>query len=91
MRLFWTVEALDDRREIYDYIENDNPTAALAIDELFLENANRLVDFPGLGRPGRVAGTREMVAHPNYILIYDIAGKLVRILRILHSSQRWPR
>ena len=90
MKLFWTPEAIDDRRAIYDYIETDNPSAALALDELFSEKANRLVDHPGLGRPGRVAGTRELVAHQNYILIYDMAGDLVRVLRVLHAARQWP-
>jgi len=62
VRLFWTPEAIDDRCSIYDYIEADNPSAALALDELFSEKANRLIDHPGLGRVvGRVAGTRELV------------------------------
>ena len=62
MKLFWTPEAIDDRRSIYDYIEADNPSAALALDKLFSEKASRLIDHPGLGRIGRVAGTRELVA-----------------------------
>ncbi|MES2260437.1 MAG: type II toxin-antitoxin system RelE/ParE family toxin [Pseudomonadota bacterium] len=90
MELFWTPEAIQDREDIYDYIEADNPAAALALDELFAEKAGRLVDHPGLGKPGRVAGTRELVAHPNYILIYDTAGNLVRVLRVLHAARQWP-
>ena len=90
MRLFWTPEAIDDRRAIYDYIEADNPSAALALDELFSEKANRLIDHPGLGRPGRVTDTRELVAHQNYILIYDTTADLVRVLRVLHAAKQWP-
>ena len=91
MKLFWTPEAIDDRRSIYDYIEADNPRAALALDELLSEKANRLIDHPGLGRIGRVAGTRELVAHQNYILIYDtIADDQVRLLRVLHAARQWP-
>jgi len=90
MALFWTPEAIQDRNEIYDYIEADNPTAALALDELFSEKADRLVDQPGLGRLGRSAGTRELVAHQNYILVYDVSGDLVRILRVLHTAKQWP-
>jgi len=51
MELFWTPEAIQDRSEIYDYIEADNPVAALTLDELFAEKARYLVDHPGLGRP----------------------------------------
>lgn len=90
MRLAWTPEALDDRRTIYAYIEADNPGAALDLDELLSEKAARLVDHPGLGRPGRVVGTRELVAHRNYILIYDVVGEMVRVLRVLHAARMWP-
>lgn len=90
MELFWTPEATQDREDIYDYIEADNPAAALALDELFAEKAGRLVDHPGLGRPGRVTGTRELVAHQNYILVYDVADDLVRVLRVLHTARQWP-
>ena len=90
MELFWTPEATQDRDEIYDYIEADNPAAALDLDELLSEKAARLADHPGLGRPGRLQSTRELVAHRNYILIYDVAGDLVRVLRVLHAARQWP-
>lgn len=90
MELFWTPEAAQDRDEIYDYIEADNPVAALALDELFSEKASRLADHPDLGRPGRIAGTRELVAHRHYVLVYDVAGDLVRVLRVLHTARQWP-
>lgn len=90
MELFWTHEAIQDREAIYDYIEADNPVAALALDELFEEKAGRLVDHPGMGRLGREAGTRELVAHKNYILVYDVTTDLVRVLRVLHVARKWP-
>jgi plasmid stabilization system protein ParE len=31
-----------------------------------------------------------LAAHRNYILVYDLAGDLVRILRVLHAARRWP-
>lgn len=90
MELFWTPEAIQDRDDIYDYIEADNPVAALDLDELFEERAALLVDHPSLGRVGRVAGTRELVAHQSYLLIYDVAGEFVRILNVVHTSRQWP-
>lgn len=89
-KLFWTREAIRDRDEIYDYIEADNPVAALALDELFSEKAARLVDHPALGRPGRVAGTRELVVYGNYVVVYDLVGDRVRVLRVLHAARQWP-
>jgi hypothetical protein len=62
----------------------------LALDELLSEKAGLLLDHPGLGRVGRVPGTRELVVHRNYILIYDMAGDVVRVLRVLHAARQWP-
>jgi toxin ParE1/3/4 len=90
VRLYWTPDALDDRRTIYDYIEAANPLAALNLDELFSEKVLNLIDHPGLGRIGRVAGTRELVVHKNYILVYDTTAELVRVLRVLHAAMQWP-
>ncbi|WP_313517846.1 type II toxin-antitoxin system RelE/ParE family toxin [Brevundimonas sp.] len=49
-----------------------------------------MVDHPGLGRVGRVPGTRELVAHQNYVLVYDVVDDQVRILRVLHAARQWP-
>lgn len=90
MKLVWTRPAREDRKAIREYIAADNPSAALDLDELLSEKATRLVDHPSPGRPGRLQGTRELVAHRNYILIFDVAGDLVRVLRVLHAARQWP-
>ncbi|WP_416137205.1 type II toxin-antitoxin system RelE/ParE family toxin [Halomonas sp. HK25] len=90
MNLVWTRPARFDRKEIREYIAQDNPVAALALDELISEKAGRLVDHPDLGRPGRVSDTRELVVHQHYILIYDVTGDSVRVLRVLHAARQWP-
>jgi toxin ParE1/3/4 len=90
VKLVWTRPAVADRREIRAYIAQDSPAASLALDELFSKKASRLVDHPSIGRPGRVAGTRELVAHQRYIRVYDITSDLVRVLRVMHAAQQWP-
>ncbi|GHE20378.1 type II toxin-antitoxin system RelE/ParE family toxin [Halomonas urumqiensis] len=90
MELVWTTEAIQDRDDIYDYIESENPIAALAIDELFSEKATMLLDHSDSGRPGRVSGTRELVIHPSYMLVYDIVGEQVRVLSVVHTARHWP-
>lgn len=49
-----------------------------------------MINFPNMGRQGRVSGTRELVVHPNYLLVYDVVGDRVRILRVLHAAMQWP-
>ncbi|MDO5679417.1 MAG: type II toxin-antitoxin system RelE/ParE family toxin [Pelistega sp.] len=90
MELYWTPEAVLDREAIYDYIEADNPKAAIALDESFEAKAVRLLDHPHIGRKGRVQNTRELIVHQNYILVYDVLDASVRILRVLHSARMWP-
>jgi len=90
VKLVWTRTASTDRKEIREYIAQADPVAALALDELISQKASGLVDHPGLGRPGRVTGTRELVLHQNYILIYDTSADLIRLLRVLHAARQWP-
>lgn len=90
MQLFWTPEAIQSREDIYDFIEQDNPTAALALDEQFEACASRLLDHPAQRRPGRVVGTREWIVHPNDVLVYDVAADAVRVLQVLHAARQWP-
>jgi toxin ParE1/3/4 len=37
-----------------------------------------------------LAGTRELVVHPNYILIYLVGEDVVEIIRVLHAHQQYP-
>lgn len=90
VKLAWTRPAAADRREIRAYIARDNPPAALALDELIARSVARLIDHPQLGRPGRVASTRELVVHRNFIVVYDLTDDLVRVLRVLHAARQWP-
>lgn len=90
MRLVWTEPAIADRHAIYDHIEADNPAAAARLDARFAQTANRLRDHPEMGRPGRIPGTRELVVHPRYLIVYEIAGDTVVILAVVHTSRQWP-
>jgi addiction module RelE/StbE family toxin len=90
MKLVWTKLANHDRKEIREYIALQNPDAALRLDTLISEKAFKLIDHPSLGRIGRIKGTRELVVHPSYILVYDQTRDHIRILRVLHTARQWP-
>lgn len=86
----WRPAAIADRQRIIDFIAQDSPLAAVRMGDLFMEKALMLDRHPKLGRPGRIAGTRELVVHENYILIYRVVGVLPEVLRIKHAAQQWP-
>lgn len=90
IRLVWRPQACEDRAAIMDYIAEDNPTAALALDEDIEAKTNTLVDHPKLYKQGRMKGTREIVIRPNYVVIYRESSSEVTILRVLHAARQWP-
>ncbi len=90
MRVLWAPEALQDRTDIWDYIATKNAAAAARVDELFNNAAARLSDHPNLGKQGKTQGTRELIPHESYRLVYEINGETVWILALIHTSRQWP-
>lgn len=90
MKVIWTPEALQDRRDIWDHIATENPAAAARMDALFSEAAARLADHPKLGRAGKIEGTRELIPHLRYRLVYEIDADTVWVLVLIHTSRLWP-
>jgi toxin ParE1/3/4 len=91
MAVKWTKTALANLVAIVEYIEKDNAERANAFVQEIRAKTNSLAEFPCMGRPGRVIGTRELVIHPNYIVPYRIRGDDVEILRVRHVARQWPR
>ncbi|MBX3455842.1 type II toxin-antitoxin system RelE/ParE family toxin [Ferrovibrio sp.] len=91
MQLIWSPEAEQDLDELDAYIAERNPAAADNIVERIDALAAALRIFPERGRSGRVAGTRELVI-PDlpWLLIYEITGNEIHILRVLHGARDWP-
>ena len=86
----WRQTALEDLRSIIDYIASDSPAAAIDLWDEIDRKVARLSENARLYRPGRVAGTRELVVRPNYLVVYREAPAEVTILRVLHAAQMWP-
>ncbi len=91
MTVQWTIEALQDRDEIWMHIAADSPSAAAKVDQMFSKAASKLGKFPMLGRPGIIQGTRELFPHENYRLVYEINGDIVSIIALVHTSRQWPQ
>lgn len=83
----WTQAALASVDEIAGYIAKDNPTRATSFVLELQAAVTKLQAHPGIGRAGRVPGTRELVLHKNYIAIYRVRGDTVEILRLHHTGR----
>jgi toxin ParE1/3/4 len=72
---------------MHERIAEDNPAAAARVVERIRTAIERLRDFPALGRPGRVEGTRELVIPGTpYIVPYRAVGEAVEIITVLHGA-----
>jgi len=91
MRVEWLRQALRNLDEEAAYIATDDPAAARLVVQRVLEAVAQLADQPGLGRPGRVPGTRELVVlRTRYLVPYRVRGASIQILRVFHTSRRLP-
>jgi toxin ParE1/3/4 len=91
MRLKWSQAAIRDLQEIRGFIAQERPMAAQRVAQRILQVVRNLEQFPRMGRPGRVEGTRELVVGGTpYIVPYRVQGEAVELLRILHGARRWP-
>ena len=91
MRVKWTIKAIENLEEVFEHIAADNPQAASDVAKRIWDASQLLSRQPGMGRPGKVAGTRELVI-PGlpYVLPYvEIKGAVI-ILRVMHASMKWP-
>lgn len=91
MRVKWLREALRNLDEEATYIATDDVAVARLVVKRVLDAVALLAEQPGLGRPGRVPGTRELiVAKTRYLVPYRVRGETVEILRVFHTSRRLP-
>ena len=91
MKFRWVPLALADLEEAADYISKDDPEAARKMVRRIWEAAKLLAEHPDADRAGRVPGTHELVIGGTpFILPYRVKDNTVQILRVLHSSRKWP-
>lgn len=91
IELRWTDAAVSDLQRIADYLFEHSSEHAGRLVRAIYEAPSQLRDYPGLGRPGRVRGTRELpLAALPYVIVYVHTEEVIHIARILHGAQKWP-
>jgi toxin ParE1/3/4 len=87
----WLRRAERDLDQVEAYIAQDNPRAAVEMALNIIVAVEQLDTFPGMGRAGRVEGTKELVVDSTpYIVPYHKKGERIEILRVYHAARRWP-
>ena len=86
MSIVWSPRAIGHLAHLRAYIARDNPEAANQIAATLLAAVERLAELPGLGRPGRVPGTRELVVPgTRYVISYRLRGDRLEVIAVFHG------
>lgn len=92
MTLIWSPESIRDLIALRAHIAEQDPAAAKRVAlHILLCVEGLLAEHPKLGASGRVPGTRELVIPKTpYIIPYRVRDSRIEIVRVYHSSRRWP-
>ena len=91
MKVVWSPRAVQHLIHLRQHIAQDSPSAAASVAQRILDCVAILSEHPAIGRPGRVAGTRELVVPQTpYVLPYRVRAETVAIIAVFHQRQRWP-
>ena len=88
MRIRWTPAAASDLEQISDYLKDHHSRYRQPTMRKLYDLIRTLKKWPQSGRPGREAGTRELLFSPlPYVCVYRVTEQNVEVLRIHHTSQ----
>lgn len=85
-----TIQFLHDLDDVVLFIAQDNVVAALELEQHIHNQVDSLTDPNFPRRPGRMSGTLELVAHPNYIVLLDQTDATVSALALMHVARQYP-
>ncbi|NGZ83003.1 type II toxin-antitoxin system RelE/ParE family toxin [Duganella aceris] len=89
-RIAWSRQAIRDMASIGRHIAADSPANAGKLLDQILAKIIPLATYPKIGRIGGKPGTRELVVHTHYLVIYRVLPDSITILRIKHVARKWP-
>jgi toxin ParE1/3/4 len=92
MRLRYTTDALSHLEAINDFLSEQNPAAARRIAADVRMAAQRLCEFPHMGRASDVTGTRQWVVRRSpYLIVYQVdeMHDEIVVIGIFHGAQDW--
>jgi len=89
--IVWLASARDDLRQIITYIAHENPSAARNMKQRLEASVLPVAEHPYLYRQSeRVPGLREIVAHPNYLVLYRVAETRIEVVAVTHARREYP-
>ncbi len=89
--IVWRAGARSDLAEIIRYVANVNPPAARRLRRILMESVLPVSEHPYLYRQSEsMPATREIVAHPNYIVYYRVTAASIEVVNVVHTRREFP-
>lgn len=90
--IYWEEQSLIDREKIFEFLYEFNPSAAEATDVKIAEKVENLLYQPEMGvvRDG-VSGRLLNIPEISMIVSHHFDGNIIKVLRVLHSKQKFPQ
>ena len=90
MTIVWSRRAIRHLINLRNYIARDSPDSAAVVAARIVEAVEHLATYLNLGRPGHIAGTRELVVPDTpYLIPYRLRGSRIELIAVFHGRQRW--
>jgi len=87
----WKPSAEADLLEILAYISDRNELAAERLYEHIQQDLVHASEHPYLFKPSlRAPGAREIVTHPNYLILYRVTSSCIEVVNVVHARQQFP-
>lgn len=90
MKIVWSRRAIGHLVDLREYIERDSEQNAALVARRILKAVDLLQSHPEMGRPGRIAGTRELVvADTPYIIPYRVRRERLELIAVFDGRRKW--
>ena len=83
-KVFFTLQAKQDLKDIAQYIALDNKSTAIAYIKMLQGKCKKLADSPKIGVQ---YGTLRKFPVGNYLIFYREQKKNIEIIRVLHANR----
>ena len=92
MNAVWSRRAIRHLVSLRNIIAKDSEQNVALVAGRILNSVDLLQTQPGMGRPGRVSGTRELVVPDTpYIIPYRVRRDRLELIAVFDGHRQWPR
>lgn len=91
LNIAWRKNAEADLLEILSYIGERDERAVERLYGLIEHGLEHAAQHPFLYKVSqRIAGMREIVVHPNYIVVYQVTHNAIDVISVVHARREYP-